>query len=93
MKAWPVVILGVVLVGMGAVWALQGAGVLGGSAMSGNTLWAVVGPVVAVVGLILVLLGVRIRRRAARRANSYATAASTAARRLRRNDTSPWRHL
>ena len=43
----------------GAVWFLQGVGVLGGSVMSGVTLWAVVGPVVAAVGLYLAGSGLR----------------------------------
>jgi len=57
-------VLGVVLVLLGVLWFLQGVDVLGGSAMSGNTVWAVVGPVVAVVGI---LLAVASRRRPARR--------------------------
>lgn len=57
-------VLGVVLVLLGLLWFLQGVDVLGGSAMSGNTVWAVVGPVVAVVGI---LLAVASRRRPARR--------------------------
>jgi len=47
-------IAGVVLVVLGLVWFLQGIGVMGGSVMSGQTTWAVVGPVVAVVGLVLI---------------------------------------
>ena len=43
----------------GTIWALQGLGYIGGSAMSGVTLWAVVGPIVAAVGLVLLILGVR----------------------------------
>jgi hypothetical protein len=43
----------------GAVWTLQGLDVLGGSAMSGVTLWAIVGPIVAVAGLVLAFLGAR----------------------------------
>ena len=42
--------LGALLVVVGAVWFLQGIDVLGGSGMSGKTLWAVIGPIVAVVG-------------------------------------------
>ena len=42
--------LGVLLVVVGLVWTLQGLGVIGGSAMSGVTLWAVVGPLVALAG-------------------------------------------
>ena len=52
--------LGGVLVVVGLVWMLQGLDVLGGSAMSGVTLWAVVGPIVALAGIALI---VRSRRR------------------------------
>jgi len=48
-------ILGVILVLVGALWTLQGLGVVGGSAMSGVTLWAIIGPIVAVAGLGLAL--------------------------------------
>ena len=34
---------------------MQGLGYIGGSAMSGVTLWAVIGPIVAVAGLGLAL--------------------------------------
>jgi hypothetical protein len=63
MKGWLLVVLGVVLAVVGVVWALQGLDVLGGSAMSGVTLWAVVGPIVAVVGLVVAVLGARSARR------------------------------
>jgi hypothetical protein len=55
------VVLGVLLVVVGAVWTMQGLGYLPGSVMSGVTLWAVVGPVVALAGLVLVVLGLRRR--------------------------------
>jgi hypothetical protein len=48
-----VVGLGVLLVLVGAVWTLQGLGVMGGSAMSGHARWAVLGPVVALAGVVL----------------------------------------
>jgi hypothetical protein len=41
------------------VWALQGLNVMGGSAMSGVTIWAIVGPIVAVIGLVLLFSGIR----------------------------------
>jgi hypothetical protein len=63
MKGWLLVVLGVVVAAVGALWALQGFDVIGGSAMSGVTLWAVIGPIVAVVGLALVVLGARTARR------------------------------
>ena len=54
-------IIGVVLVLVGALWTLQGVGVVGGSVMSGVTFWAIVGPIVAVAGLVLLVLGIRQR--------------------------------
>jgi hypothetical protein len=45
----------------GIIFALQGFGVLGGSAMSGNDFWAGAGPVIAVAGLILLVSGGRLR--------------------------------
>ena len=54
----------VVLVGVGflltlagVIFTLQGVGVLGGSVMSGVTFWAVAGPVIALVGLVLAVIG------------------------------------
>lgn len=46
---------GVVLVLIGGLWTLQGTGVIGGSAMSGSMLWAVVGPIVLIVGIVLLV--------------------------------------
>jgi hypothetical protein len=54
--------LGMVLVLIGAVWTLQGFDVWSGSSMSGKTLWAVVGPVVALLGLGAIGVGIRARR-------------------------------
>jgi hypothetical protein len=63
MKGWLPLALGLLAVVVGAVWTLQGLGLLGGSAMSGNRLWAVVGPIVVVAGLVILGLGLRARRR------------------------------
>jgi hypothetical protein len=49
-------VLGALLVVVGVVWTLQGLDVLGGSAMSGVTFWAVVGPLVALAGVVLLVL-------------------------------------
>jgi len=54
------VTVGGLLVLAGIVFGLQGLGVLGGSAMSGKTLWAVLGPVIALVGVVLVAGGLRV---------------------------------
>ena len=56
---WVFLVIGVLLVLTGIVWTLQGLDVLGGSAMSGVTLWAIIGPIVAVVGLVLAIMGAR----------------------------------
>lgn len=63
MKSSVLMVVGALLTLAGVVWTLQGLGVLGGSVMSGVTLWAVIGPVVAVIGLVLVAFGVRLRKR------------------------------
>ena len=54
-------VIGVVLVLIGIVWTLQGLDVLGGSGMSGVAIWAVIGPFVALIGIV-VALGARRRR-------------------------------
>jgi MYXO-CTERM domain-containing protein len=59
------VVIGVAAAVAGAVWTLQGLGYVGGSFMSGATVWAVIGPVVALAGLVLVAAGSRRRRRKA----------------------------
>lgn len=57
-------LLGALLVLIGAVWTLQGAGVLPGSFMTGSRFWLVVGLVCVVAGA--VLLWRALRGRAAR---------------------------
>lgn len=63
---WGWLIFGILIVLVGLVWTLQGLNVLRGSVMSGNPMWAIIGPVVGVVGLVLVGIGAGIigRRRA-----------------------------
>lgn len=63
MKGWLPLALGLLAVIIGAVWTLQGLGYVGGSAMTGNRLWAVIGPIVLVLGLLSLGLGLRRRRR------------------------------
>jgi hypothetical protein len=50
---------GLLLVLAGVIFTLQGSGAMGGDAMSGVTFWAVAGPVIALVGLVLAILGLR----------------------------------
>ena len=53
------VAVGVVAIVAGVTFALQGFGVLGGSVMSGNSLWAALGPLIALAGLLAVVAGGR----------------------------------
>jgi hypothetical protein len=58
-------VVGALLAIAGVIWALQGFGVIGGSFMSGDSIWAIIGPVVAIIGLAMVVLGLRLSRSAA----------------------------
>jgi hypothetical protein len=51
-RTW-VTIAGVVLALLGLLWFLQGVGVIGGSFMSGEPVWAI-------IGLVLLLLAARL---------------------------------
>jgi hypothetical protein len=48
-----VALLGVVVALVGAVFTLQGIGVLGGSFMSGSAVWAVIGIALVTTGLVV----------------------------------------
>ncbi len=52
-------ILGAIAILVGAVWILQGSGVLPGSFMTGQRMWLVIGIIVAIVGLALAYNGIR----------------------------------
>ena len=54
-------VLGGLLVGIGAIWFLQGINVLPGSFMTGQTRWAVNGGICFAAGVVLLAL-VRARR-------------------------------
>ncbi|GAA5200321.1 hypothetical protein GCM10025773_17710 [Microbacterium jejuense] len=62
-RMWPWLALGVLLALVGAVWTLQGLNVLGGSAMSGSPLWATIGPIVLIAGVVLIVVAIVISRR------------------------------
>ena len=59
MKAWVLMIVGALITLMGVVWTLQGLGYVSGSPMTGVTFWAIVGPIVALIGAWLVFSGIR----------------------------------
>ncbi len=58
---WLLIVLGAVIFIAGIIFMLQGLGDIGGSAMSGKTTWAVLGPIIAVVGLVVATIGARSR--------------------------------
>jgi uncharacterized BrkB/YihY/UPF0761 family membrane protein len=62
-RIWPYLVPGVVLAAIGLVWTLQGFNVLQGSVMSGSSLWAIIGPIVLVVGVILIVIAIVIASR------------------------------
>jgi hypothetical protein len=56
--------IGALMILVGLVWTLQGLGYLEGSPMTGETMWAVIGPVVGGLGVALVWVAFRGRRSA-----------------------------
>jgi heme A synthase len=57
-----VLLTAAVLIVLGVLFTLQGIGLVGGSVKTGDRTWAVIGPVLAVIGV--VLGGWALRRRA-----------------------------
>lgn len=48
------VAIGVLMLAVGVLWTLQGLGRVGGSSMTGNETWAIIGPAFAGLGVALV---------------------------------------
>jgi hypothetical protein len=65
-KGWLTLALGLLAVVLGALWTLQGLGYVRGSVMTDQRLWARIGPIVALVGLVTLGLALRARRRRTR---------------------------
>lgn len=55
------IVLGGLLAIVGGVWTFQGLGYLEGSSMTGVDTWAMIGPVVAGLGVALVIVAARKR--------------------------------
>ena len=53
--------LGAILIIVGAIWTFQGLGYLEGSPMTDQTIWAILGPIVAGLGVGLVVVAARRR--------------------------------
>jgi uncharacterized integral membrane protein len=61
---WVLIILGILLLVVGVIWALQGTNILAGSQMSGHRRWIAIGGVLGIVGIVLIIIGARMRRAA-----------------------------
>ena len=57
------IVVGAIILVIGAIFAGQGANLIPGSSMTGSHFWLSVGLVMAVVGIVLVLVGLLSRRR------------------------------
>ena len=54
--------VGLLVAVAGVIFTLQGVGDIGGSVMTGSTFWAVAGPIIALAGLAMAVVGLRRRR-------------------------------
>ena len=52
------IVTGALIALAGLVFALQGIGVLKGSTMSNTTFWSIAGPVILIVGLVVMWRGI-----------------------------------
>lgn len=59
---WVSLVIGALVALLGLAWIGQGLGLIGGSLMSGNGIWAVIGLVLVAVGGVIVARGLRVRR-------------------------------
>ena len=50
---------GLLVAVFGLIWALQGFGVLLGSPMSNTTTWSIIGPITAVIGVVIAVFSWR----------------------------------
>lgn len=57
------IVTGVVIALFGLLFALQGFGAVQGSPMSSTTTWSVLGPLIAIAGVVIAVAGLRRGRR------------------------------
>jgi hypothetical protein len=58
---WVWIIVGVLALGTGVLWTLQGLNIVKGSVMTGQFIYVIIGPIVALIGLALLFIGLRQR--------------------------------
>ena len=61
MRTIVLAVVGVLITLAGVIFTLQGVGAIGGSSMSGDSFWAVAGPVIALVGVAIAVISLRRR--------------------------------
>jgi hypothetical protein len=57
-----IAVLGVVIALFGTLFFLQGVGIVAGSPMTDTITWSVLGPLIAIVGIVLAVGALRFRR-------------------------------
>ncbi|QCR20158.1 hypothetical protein [Agrococcus sp. SGAir0287] len=57
------IVIGAVVVAAGTLFFLQGIGIVGGSSMTNTTTWTVLGPLIALAGVIVIVVTLRRTRR------------------------------
>jgi glucokinase len=62
MKKALVLLLAVVMILVGLLWTGQGLGYIGGSTMTGVATWAIIGPILAGLGVALLISALQRRR-------------------------------
>lgn len=63
MRGWFRLTMGLLAVVLGVLWTVLGLGYVEGSALTDKRIWAMVGPVVVLIGLVALWYGMRARRR------------------------------
>ena len=53
------IVVGALALIVGAVWVGQGSNLIPGSVMSGDRMWLTIGLVVGIVGIVLLVFGIR----------------------------------
>jgi hypothetical protein len=51
--------VGLIVALFGLIWALQGFGMLQGSPMSNTTTWSIIGPITALIGVVIAVFSWR----------------------------------
>ena len=58
---WVLIIIGALLLFVGVIWALQGTNILSYGQMAGHKRWIVIGGGLGIIGIILIILGARMK--------------------------------